>query len=128
MSDQPTTDNTAANIVDTIIVTAAEAGEAAAEAAAFTYVPFLNYPIIKQLFEAAMDWLNQFMRKPVELGATILIIQFETAEEKFSFISATQDLQVAQTGGDPLQIQAARLAFADAASKLIHIDGSATPK
>ena len=127
MSD-PTTSNSAAGTVDTIIADVNTAGVQLVEKLAIADVPFLGFPIIKQIFQFALGWLDGYISKAIQLGATFGIIDIQVGAEKNALSQALLNVIAAEKTGDAAQIKAAIQAYANAQSALVNDDGSATPK
>ena len=127
MGANATTTNQPAEVVDVILKEALDIGMTALETALNAYVPFTALPVVKQLIDMALGWIEGQIYQAIALEGTYLVLKFQTFVEKNNYNQAVSDLKAAQIGGDPLQITAARLAFSDAASSLIHDDGSVKP-
>ena len=121
--------NQTATLVDTALKDAETLGDTAAETAAEAYVPFLNWPIIKQLFEYAVDSISALGVKFLELRGTFLISEFDSRVERNAvqaeLAKLTADANAKASAGT---ISADEAAWLKAVSGLIHSDGSATPQ
>lgn len=127
MGTSASTTNEPVAVVDTILKDALDLGTAALETALNVYVPFTALPVIKQLIDWGVGWIEGIFYTAISEDTTYLVLKFETFLEKTSYLSAVSDLKAAQLEGDPLKLQAAQAAFAAAASSLIHSDGGAQP-
>lgn len=129
MGTAPTTDNTPAEVLDTVIKDAETIGNTAAESVAITYLPFLGWPVVRQLFEAALGWISGSLAKALELQGTFWIIEFETPVEMNAAQAQLKKLQKdAQSKLSAGTISADEAAWLKAVSNFLHSDGSATPQ
>lgn len=99
-----------------------------AESLAIAAAPWLNTPGIKQIWQAAFEWIADKFTKAAELGATFTIIDLQIGAEQTALTRALAALVAAQKSGDKDAIRKAIQDYADAHSALIHFDGSAPPK
>lgn len=102
-------------------------GTGALEKALNTAAPWTALPILRELIDMGIGWVTGTIYTALALETDYLVIKFQTYVEKTNYLSAVSDLKMAQAGTDPLKLKAAELAFAAAASKLIHSDGSSPP-
>jgi hypothetical protein len=127
MGTSATTTNTAATVVDTILKEALDLGMSALELALNAEVPFTALPVVKQLIDMGLSWVEGQIYAAIAEQGVYLVLKVQTAIEKSNFNQAMSDLKNAQSGSDPLVLQAAEQAFANAASSLIRSDGSFHP-
>lgn len=128
----PTTDNQALETFDSIassVVLKAllPVAEKAAETAAEAEVPFLAFPVVKQIFEGVADhemelFARELLTIMVQSGVKI-IVTIQTDAEKTAYLKAEGDIKAALLTKDPAKIAEARKAFNAAADSVIHSDG-----
>lgn len=127
MGVDATTINTPVKMVDSILKEVMDLGTAALETALNVYLPFTALPVLKQLIDAGLGWIEGIFYTAIADQGTYLILKFETLLDKTSYLSTVDDLKKAQISNDPLLLSAAEKAWANAASSFIHDDGSAQP-
>jgi hypothetical protein len=127
MGETPKTENGLANAINEGIVLGGGAVVQIAESLIIADVPFLGLPIIRQLWQAVLGFIAGYIEKALETGATFAVIDTQTAIEESNLSTALQNLIAAEKKGDPVELQAAIQAYAQAQSSLVHSDGSATP-
>lgn len=123
MSD-PTTENATAKTVNDAIKTIHNAGIAAVENLILAEVPWLRFPILKQLFEFLLGWIGGYVIKAEQNGATFAVIDMQVGNEKAAVSVALAAVIAAEKSGDPDAIRMAIKNYADAQSALVHDDGS----
>lgn len=126
MGSTPATHNTTAEIVNEIIqISIMEIGVNAAIAAATAELPFLGFPVIKQLFSMAVKWLGSRIYTALAHLATFQIIDLQTDSEVREYNDAVLRLKEAlsKEGSD---VSSAKNEFRDRLARLIRWDGSAT--
>lgn len=110
MPDQPTpvpTTNPAAQAAVNVIEDLTKQGEQAAEAAIIAAEPWMGMVVIKQIWEAAFDYLVKLIMKPVaSLGGRVIINAEEYLALKAS-ASAQAALDLAKKQGDSNAIEKA---------------------
>lgn len=125
MGDLPTTTNQTVKTIDEIIHAAVcTVACDAAEAALFAAAPWLNLPVVKQIFDLLFSWLFKYVSAALEKLAAFQIIDIQTHHENASYQSAVDGLQKAIASGDQKAIDAADQEFQDTLGRLIHFDGS----
>jgi len=134
MSDTPeqgtplSTDNQLANTADSVISAGAEIGGQTLEKAAEAAEPVLSVPVIKQLFEAAVNWLLGLASRTGQILVTFGITRTQGNAENSSLLSAENEVQAAIQSGDPNAISKAEQDFQRAQSEAVNTDGSAQPR
>ena len=119
--------NTAATIADKIISGANSAGVQVVEKLILADVAWLNIPPLKQILSFLLGWLDGYLSKAEQLGATFIIIDTQISVEEKNFKDALAALKAAQASGDKNAIAKALATFQLAAQHLGTSDGSATP-
>ncbi len=96
--------------------------------AAKIYVPFLNFPVVSQVFGFLMGKFGDIMYVELALGTTFSIIDHQTKAEKIAFDEAMAALAASrQAAGDYDEHARALQRAKDAFDRLVHSDGSARP-
>lgn len=95
-----------------------------AEAAAKAYVPFLNLPVVSQVFDFLCARFGDLMYSNLAVGTTFLVLDFQTNEEKKAFSDAMTELAASRQTGDPDEHARALQKAKDAFDRLVHSDGS----
>ncbi len=98
-----------------------------ATTAARAYVPFLNLPVVPQLFGFLSGKLGDLMYAEIAIGTTFAVIDFQTSHEKDAFTDAMEALKASRLTGDADAIAKARQEAKDKFDRLIRSDGSAHP-
>jgi hypothetical protein len=125
MGSTPTTTNGAVQSVDDIIQSAIfDVALKALETYLYAQMPWLAYPIIKQVFGALLNWIAGYIYNYLTQVANFTVIDLQTDQEKASYDAAVTQLQAAQSSGDPNAIQQAKNQFTSTLGNLIHFDGS----
>lgn len=124
----PTGSNSTAVAGDSVVSGIEPIVEQAIDTAAESAVPFLNTPIIKQLFEELVHIFSEAEFKQIALLVTFTIIDGQVDHEETDFSAALTAYKAALAKGDPNEIAQALANFKIAAQNLGHADGSATPK
>lgn len=127
MGTNATTNNPVEGALDVALKEALDLGFAGLETALNVYVPATALPVVKQVIDLCLGWIEGVIYKSIAEDGNYLVLKFETYIEKSNYNSALKDLEDAMASGDNLKLMAARLAFAEAASSLIHSDGSVNP-
>ena len=125
MAALPTT-NQAAQGIDNAIQSGGSSIISLAENMIIADVPFLGFPIIKQIWEALFNFIAGYFEKAAETGATFAVIDAQTASESSNLSQALQALITAEKSGNAAAIQQAIQNYAKANSALINSDGSAS--
>jgi hypothetical protein len=125
MASTPTTTNGTASTVDSIIQSAIfDVALNALKTYLYAQMPWLSYPIIKQVFGAFLNWVAGYIYTYLTQVANFTVIDLQTDQEKSSYAAAVTQLQAAQSLGDPNAIQKAKDQFTSTLGNLIHFDGS----
>jgi hypothetical protein len=127
MGKVPTTSNEAASIGDDIITAANSVGVKVIQAMIVAEVPFFGLPVVSTLLGYLLGWLDGYISKAEQAGATFIIIDIQTSLEEKGVIDAVRLIAAAQAAGDPVALKNAISAYQLAQSNLVHSDGSATP-
>ena len=125
MGEKPTTVNTAAETVDSIIhAVIYDVGANVAIAALKAEVPFLNLPVISQLTDFIVKYIVGYLDRGLQTVATLQVIQIQVGAEKHEYLNSEFVLRQALLSGDQAQIDAAKEKFKAAFRSLVHSDGS----
>lgn len=95
-----------------------------AETAVKVALPDLALPVVSSIVDFVIGKFGDYFYTFLAEHATILVINFETKQEKDNFMGAINELQ---TAVDPAAHQAALQKAKDALAKLGHWDGITTP-
>ena len=125
MGDIPTATNTTATDINTIVKVAGGTIVSVAETMIIADVPFLGFPVVKQLWEIVFEWIASYFIKAAENGATFTVIDLQVSSEESGISNALAALVAAEKSGDPNAIKTAIQNYANAQSSLVHSDGSA---
>ena len=87
--------------------------------------PWLNTPILKQIFEMILGYFFNAASKAAQEAGTFAVIDLQVANETSNISSALRAVIAAEKTGDAAKIQAAIQDYAKYQSALIHNDGSA---
>jgi hypothetical protein len=131
MSDtgnQPMSTNSTATTADVIIQNANSAIIQLVMTLAIADQPWLGWPVIKTVFSLALGWVDGYLSKAEQTGATFLIIDTQVSSEETAISRAIAAVSAAQKTGDKNALQKAIQDYANAQSALINNNGSATPK
>jgi hypothetical protein len=90
--------------------------------------PFLNAPVIKQLFEGFVNHYWGKADRQFQIVAADATIDHQTGEQTDAVHAAWDALQEAKKSGDPQKIREAFKAYADATSAAGHYAGVDPPK
>lgn len=125
---EPTTNNQVAGIINGILKNIIEgAGEASVEAAVIMQVPWLGWPVIKQLFDGVLGVVAEEIYKQAAITATKIVIDVQVGLEESKTGDAFQNLQMAIASGDKVAIDKASTDLDTAYGDLIHDDGWSAP-
>jgi hypothetical protein len=125
MGSTPTTTNTATHTVDQIIQAAIfDVALNALQTYLYAQLPWLGFPIIKQVFGAFLNWVAGYIYTYLTQVANFTVIDLQTDQEKASYDAAVTQLKSAQSSGDPNALQKAKDQFKSTLGNLIHFDGS----
>jgi len=125
MANTPTTTNGAIQTVDSIIQAAIfDVALNALKTYLYAQMPWLAYPVIKQVFGAFLNWIAGYIYTYLTQVANFTVIDLQTDQEKASYDAAVTQLQDAQSSGDPNALQKAKDQFKSTLGNLIHFDGS----
>jgi hypothetical protein len=127
MGDVATPDNGLANKLNSVERKFIDLLILGATTAARAYVPFLNFPVVSQLFSFFAGKFGDLMYQEMALATTFAVIDFQTSHERDAFTEAMEALRAAKTAGDPDAISKARQDAKDKFDRLVHSDGSAHP-
>jgi hypothetical protein len=128
MTTAPTGTNQTALTADQIIQFAMyQVAETAAEAALTAAYPFLADPVVKQLFDLAMDEITKVLYQNLAMFVTFQIIESQVSSEDNAYSNAEGALRAAMLAGDQNAIQSASTNFNSTLSKLLHFDGYVDP-
>lgn len=122
----PTTENSAAGIANTVIKVGETGIVAVAESLAITAVPWLGLPVIKQLWEGIFNFIADKFEKAAATGATFLVIDVQVGNEETQMSKELAAVIAAEKSGDANAIKIAIANYANAQSALVHDDGSHT--
>jgi hypothetical protein len=100
-------------------------GAPVVEAAAEVEVPFLAEPIIKQLFEALVNYFAGKLSIVEQQGALQLVFAVEEGTKLYDLGQAMLALQQARAGGNPDAISAAQQNAVNQWGSAIHFSGIA---
>jgi hypothetical protein len=125
----PTTDNTGADFLNTVISAFMSGGQIAAEAAITALdPPLLANPIAQFLLAQGVGYLGSILSIAGQKFGDALVMDLQTGSEKSNVLTAATALAIAQASGNQTAIAAA-VANADAAWKAVtNFDGWSTPK
>jgi hypothetical protein len=125
MGSTPTTTDGAVQSVDDIIQSAIfDVALNALKTYLYAQMPWLAYPIIKQVFGALLNWIAGYIYNYLTQVANFTVIDLQTDQEKASYDASVTQLQAAQSSGDPNALQNATNQFKNTLGNLIHFDGS----
>lgn len=117
-------ENPAVAAANKVLRFAVNLGVGSAEIAAKAALPVLGLPVISNITDFIIGKFGDYFYTFFAEHATILIINFETAEEKTAYLEAVNELQ---TAIDPVAHAAALQKAKDALAKLGMWDGISTP-
>lgn len=125
MIDVPQTTNPTVQVIDSIIHSAImDAALQATEKALEAQFPFLELPILHQVFDFAMKELFSQIDGIAEKVAAFSVIDAQTSAEAKAYQASVAELQAAIQKGDQNAIDQAQAAFEQAFGSAIHNDGS----
>lgn len=128
MADAPTTTNQTATVVNQIIHDAIfDVAVQAAETAATAEFPFLGAPVVKQIFDAVVNYVAGKIYSALAQTATFTVIDVQVSQEDSAVNKAVASLNATVNSNDQAAIQKANEDFKNAIASLIHYDGSAHP-
>jgi len=122
-SPVPTVDQPAQDAVNAI-TTLVQDGEQAAEAAIIASAPVMGTPVLKQIWEAAFDWLIKFIMQPLAMYGGRVIVD---AQEYFALknaVAAQAALDAAKKTGDLNAIQNASSQVDQAVASVVNYIGA----
>jgi hypothetical protein len=117
MSDQslPAPSNHLVTVINSVIDTLIKGlGVDVAYALAVAEFPFLNLPIVNQLFKLALNYLADSLDTTLKVNADIIVIRFQNDIRKAEYDKSIEPLK--KPGATDADIKAAK----DAIDKLIH--------
>lgn len=118
-------------IINESVQLAEKAIDASAEAALDAAAPIFAAPVIHQVSDVIIEEIVKLIGDQVSVGlqtiGTFIVIDTQISSEQTGISEALANLVKAEKSGDPIAIQAAIQAYANAQSALVHDDGSATP-
>ncbi len=125
MSTVPVPTNPTIGTVDQIIQGLIfDVGVRAAIAYATAQLPFLSFPIIKQLFAWAVGKLASAIYVQLENQIAFSVINFQTDKQKNDYMDAIAALMIATNSGDKNAIDKATTDVRSTLGSLIHFNGS----
>ncbi len=127
MGHEPVQINAAGSFVNKLIAmlvtgVAAPAIEKFAEAE----LPFLAFPVVKQIFEYILEEYAGKLSFALQDGAIVIVFDVQTGTELHGVISSLTELQAAHKLGDKDAIKKATDKAMDSWGDLIHWDGIAS--
>lgn len=125
MASTPTTTNTAATLVKQLLSGLENSILGVVYAAIIVDVPWLGWPVIKQLWTGLFSWIAGYFLEAAQNGATFALIDAQVGGEETTLSSALKELIAAEKSGDAAAIKKAISDYANAQSALVHDDGSA---
>ena len=126
--NNPTTVNQAASAVNLALKQLIEgAGSQVVETTLIAQYPWLGLPVVKQIFEFALEKVSGLIYQQAANAATKVVIDFQVSGEKSNVYKTFQNLQTALLSKDEKAIAQASKDLDDAYARLIHSDGSASP-
>lgn len=126
MGEHPTDTNTAAIVANKFIQSAIfDVALNAFKTWATVQVPFLGWPIIKQIFSLLVGKIGDFIYEYLATIVTFSIIDLKIQAEKNAYDEAVTDLKKAHEGGNPDEVQKAKEEFKKRFRSLIHSNGAA---
>lgn len=123
----PTTVNEEAGKANEIIARANSIAVQLVISIATASEPWLGWPIIRTVFKYTLGWLDDYLSKAEQAGASFAIIDHQIADEKNGIAKAIAEVLAAQKSGDKNALKKAIQDYADAQSALVHYDGDAKP-
>lgn len=127
MADTPATTNEAVSIANKVTRFAITVGVTAAEIAAKTALPILGAPVLSQIVDFIIGKMGDFLYVFFAEHETIMIINFQTAEQKNAYMDSVAKLQAAQLSGDQKAHDEALEKAKEALANLAHWNGTASP-
>lgn len=127
MGDPTTTNQTAAVVNGILKNLISGVGLDAVEAAAIVELPWLGWPIIKQIFELVLSKIAALIYEQAAYAATKIIIDVQVGIEESKVGPAFESLQMAIASGDQNAIALASKDLDKAYGDLIHFDGWSSP-
>lgn len=127
MTDTPVPTDTTAQQVVTTVGTLITDGETAAETAIIAAEPWMSTVIVKQIWEACLNFFFGYFGAALQLVTGRIVVD---AQEYFAYKSAAQALaalQAANASGDPNAITTANQAADAAATPVLRFIGTVTP-
>lgn len=122
MADLPT--NPVADKINTVIAAGNSAGVTLVQSLLTADVPFLGWPIVRNVVSLVLGWLDSYLSKAEQTGVSFFVIDTQISSEEKALVAAVAQAEQAK---DPAAIAAARKAYADANSALVRYDGDAPP-
>ena len=124
----PATNNHAASVVNGILKKVIEGTSVdAIEALVIADVPWLGFPVIKQVFEFILNKVAALIYVRAANAATKIVVDIQVNGEESVVLSSFQNLQMAIASGDADAIKKASDNLDEAYGSLIHSDGIAVP-
>lgn len=126
MGASPATTNQTASVINAVLKNIIEgAGLDVIEATLIAEVPWLGWPVIKQIMELILNKAADLLYTQAANAATKIVIDVQVNVEQSKVLNAFQNLQMAIASGDQNAISKASSDLDDAYGSLIHSDGSA---
>lgn len=133
MTSGPTTTNSTATTLNTIVDDSVKAAEGVAitaeEAALDAAVPFFAAPVIAQITDEVLtlgtDYIGNALSVAIQKTQTVIVIDLQVAGEESGLSQALLNLIDAEKSGNQVAIQAAITAYQEDQSALQNDDGSA---
>lgn len=127
MGAVPTTSNTLAGIVNGAIKAGLDGGTTTIEAVIIADVPWLGLPVVKQILEYFLGFVEKYFYTGAANAATKLVIDMQVDSEISATNAAFANVQAALASGDTSAIQKASTDLDAAFASIIHYDGSSSP-
>lgn len=124
MANEPVEINPIASFLTKFVSMAiTQAGAPALEAFAETELPFLAAPVVKQIFEYAINQFAQKLSVSTQNGIITLVVDVQTDSELHGILTAALALNAANASGDTNAISKATQDAISAWGDVIHWDG-----
>lgn len=93
-------ENTPASVVNRALAAMVEYLRRLGETAARAQWPFLNWPIVSQVFSWILGQLSARATYELQTAGTFAVIEFQTRSERDNYLRALTDLEEAKKKGD----------------------------
>lgn len=128
MGEIPSTENGAASIARRIVETVVNGAITSAKALALVQAPWLNWPVVKQVFDYLMGKISTALIKAMGDYSTFVIIDLQTSAQRDAYLRAMDALKAADAAGDPNAIDEALKEARARLGNLIRFDGSSSAR